>query len=185
MIDPKAIWFTGLSGSGKSTLATALKFELDRSGCLIKIFDGDEIRKGLNSDLGFSINDRSENIRRAAEVNKMFLDFGVCTINAFISPTHDIREMARLIIGDHRFVEICLTTPLEVCKKRDPKGFYKKIKEGDLKDFTGVDSVFEQSISALLYLDTSKYSIEQCVQEILDIFYKDALSAKKHAVLPV
>ncbi len=170
MIPSKTLWFTGLSGSGKSTLANAVKNKLEERNCIIKVFDGDEIRNGLNRDLGFSLEDRFENIRRVAEVNKMFLDFGVSTINAFISPTNEIRSTARAIIGGNRFLEICLTTPLEVCIERDPKGFYKKIKAGSLKNFTGIDSVFERSASASLYLDTSQMSLQECVKSILNIF---------------
>ena len=167
MILPKAIWFTGYSGSGKSTLATALKDEMVNSGLQTKVLDGDEIRKGLSSDLGFSVADRSENIRRVAEVNNMFLDAGINTLNAFISPTQEIREIARKIIGKDRFLEVYLTTPLTVCMKRDPKGFYQKIKDGQLKDFTGVDSVFEPSTTADLYLDTSRFTVQKCVENIL------------------
>jgi len=169
MAQSKTLWFTGLSGSGKSTLAEAVKNKLEETGHLIKILDGDEIRKGLNKNLNFSIEDRFENIRRVAEVNNLFLDFGISTINAFISPTDEIRKMAKTIIGEDRFFEIYLTTPLEVCMKRDPKGFYKKIKEGHLKNFTGVDSVFEPSTSASLYLDTSHIPIQECVEIVLNI----------------
>lgn len=165
----QTIWFTGLSGSGKSTLAKAIQAKLAETGSLAKILDGDEIRKGLNSDLSYSIADRYENIRRVAEVNNLFLDYGISTINAFISPTEEIRKMARSIIGENRFFEICLTTPLTICIERDPKGFYKKIKNGRLKNFTGVDAVFEYSASAALYLDTSKNSLEECVEMILKI----------------
>lgn len=172
MTQSNAFWFTGLSGSGKSTLAEALKKNLEKSGNVIRILDGDTIRNGLNSDLGFSMGDRFENIRRIAEVNKLFLDLGITTINAFISPTEEIRKMAKAIIGENRFFEIHLTTPLEVCISRDPKGFYKKIKAGNLKNFTGVDSVFEVSTSAALYLDTSQVPLEECIETILHVFNK-------------
>lgn len=166
----KTIWFTGLSGSGKSTLAKAVKTKLAETGHFVKILDGDEIRKGLNNDLSYSIQDRYENIRRVAEVNNLFLDHGISTINAFISPTDEIRKMAKSIIGKDRFFEICLTTPLEVCIQRDPKGFYKKIKDGNLKNFTGVDAVFELSTSAVLYLDTSQIPLDQCIETIVKVF---------------
>jgi adenylylsulfate kinase len=166
----KTLWFTGLSGAGKSTLAGAIKNRLEETGHIIKVFDGDEIRKRLNKDLGFSLEDRFENIRRVAEVNKLFLDFGICTINAFISPTNDIRTLAKMIIGEERFFEIYLTTPLETCIERDTKGFYKKIEAGQLKNFTGVDSLFEPSTTANLYLDTSQISLANCVDLILNIF---------------
>jgi adenylylsulfate kinase len=177
MIHPKTLWFTGLSGSGKSTLAEAVKNKLVEMGHLIKILDGDEIRKGLNKNLSFSIEDRFENIRRVAEVNNLFLDFGISTINAFISPTDEIRKMAKMIIGENRFFEIYLTTPLDVCIKRDPKGFYKKVKAGNLKNFTGVDSVFEPSTSASLYLDTSQIPLHECIELILSVFNQPQTSA--------
>lgn len=169
-MNSKTIWFTGLSGSGKSTLAEAIKAKMAETGIFLKILDGDDIRKGLNNNLSYSIEDRFENIRRVAEVNKLFLDHGISTINAFISPTDEIRKMAKSIIGENRFFEICLTTPLEACIKRDPKGFYKRIKNGSLKNFTGVDSIFETSTTATLYLDTSQIPLEQCVRTILRAF---------------
>jgi adenylylsulfate kinase len=172
-MNAKAIWFIGLSGSGKSTLAQAIKTKLAEAGNSVKIIDGDEIRKGLNNNLGYSMEDRYENIRRVAEVNNLFLDHGINTINAFISPTEEIRKMAKSIIGANRFLEICLTTPLDVCMKRDPKGFYKKIGDGNLKNFTGGDSIFEPSTTAVLYIDTSQIPLERCVETILNIFNQE------------
>jgi adenylylsulfate kinase len=163
-----AIWFTGLSGSGKTTLACELKRLLKNNGCVTSLFDGDVMRTGLNKDLGFSLEDRFENIRRVAEVNKLFLDTGISTINAFISPTEEIRKMARKIIGTERFFEIYLTTPLQVCIQRDPKGWYKKIANGEIKNFTGVDSVFEPAQFADLLLDTSQKSLPECMEIILN-----------------
>ncbi|MDB5118022.1 MAG: cysC [Mucilaginibacter sp.] len=162
-----ALWFTGLSGSGKSTLAGALKKEFEKNKNTVTLFDGDVLRKGLNSDLGFSLKDRFENIRRVAEVNNLFLDLGISTINAFISPTDDIRRLARNIIGKEKFFEIYLSTPLEVCMERDPKGLYKRIANGEIKNFTGIDAIFEPSSSCDLVLDTSKISLENSVELIL------------------
>ncbi|HTH82123.1 MAG TPA: adenylyl-sulfate kinase [Mucilaginibacter sp.] len=167
MITAKTIWFTGLSGSGKSTLANQLKNELQKKNCKVSLFDGDIIRKGLNNDLGFSMKDRFENIRRIAEVNKLFLDTDISVINAFISPTEDIRKMAREIIGPERFFEIYLNTSLEICIQRDPKGLYKKLSEGKIKDFTGFDSVFEPSQSAQLTINTAVTSPGDCIKLII------------------
>lgn len=162
-----AIWFTGLSGSGKSTLAVALKYNLEQAGHVTSVFDGDVIRKGLSKDLGFSLNDRFENIRRIAEVNRLFLNSGIITINAFISPTEDIRKMAKEIIGENSFFEIYLSTPLKKCMERDPKGLYKKISDDGLKGFTGIDSIFEPSQFADLKIDTSEKSIDSCIELIV------------------
>jgi adenylylsulfate kinase len=163
-----ALWLTGLSGSGKSTLAVGVKQELEKNGIFIKLFDGDIMRKGLNSDLGFSLKDRAENIRRISEVNKLFLETGIYTINAFISPTEEIRKIAREIIGKDRFFEIYLSTPLKICMERDPKGLYKRIANGEIKDFTGLDSVFEPSQFAQLSINTSNIPLKDCVKLILD-----------------
>jgi len=137
------IWFTGLSGSGKSTLAFGLAGKLHEKGYLTQVLDGDFIRKGINNNLGFSMEDRNENIRRIAEVAKMFMNCGIITICAFISPTRSIRDMARSIIGKENFFEIYLSTPLEVCEKRDKKGIYKKARAGEIKEFTGISSPYE------------------------------------------
>ena len=132
------IWFTGLSGSGKSTIAIALERELHKRGLLCRILDGDNIRSGINNNLGFSETDRVENIRRIAEVSKLFLDSGIITIAAFISPNNDIREMAANIIGKDDFLEIFVSTPLEECEKRDVKGLYAKARKGEIQNFTGI-----------------------------------------------
>ena len=137
------IWFTGLSGSGKSTLAIALEHELHQRGLLCRILDGDNIRTGINNNLGFSDTDRIENIRRIAEVSKLFIDTGVITIAAFISPNNEVRELASSIVGKEDFVEVFISTPLAVCEQRDVKGLYAKARRGEIKDFTGISSPFE------------------------------------------
>ena len=137
------IWFTGLSGSGKSTIAIALERELHKRGLLCRILDGDNIRTGINNNLGFSEADRVENIRRIAEVSKLFIDTGIITIAAFISPNNDIREMAARIIGQDDFLEVFVSTPLAECEKRDVKGLYAKARRGEIKNFTGISAPFE------------------------------------------
>lgn len=161
------IWFTGLSGSGKSTLALALEERLSREGKICRVLDGDNIRTGINNNLGFSIEDRQENIRRIAEVSKLFVDTGIITIAAFISPTRQIRALARDIIGAYDFFEIYVNTPLEVCEQRDVKGLYKKARAGLIKEFTGINSAFEEPERADLVIDTSKQSLEESVDMIM------------------
>ncbi|MFH2141994.1 MAG: adenylyl-sulfate kinase, partial [Bacteroidota bacterium] len=141
--NPHVIWLTGLSGAGKTTLAIALEKEIQSKGYFTKSFDGDIIRKGLNKDLGFSIDDRIENIRRIAELTKIFLDSGIIIIISFITPTIQMRDLAKSITGEHRFVEVFVNAPIEVCEKRDVKGLYAKARRGEIKDFTGIDSIYE------------------------------------------
>lgn len=138
-----AVWMTGLSGSGKTTIAKGLERKLHEHGRLVMVLDGDNIRSGLNNNLSFSEEDREENIRRIAEVNKLFLSCGVITINCFVSPTHDVRRQAMEIIGKDDFIEVFVNTPLEECERRDVKGLYKKARAGEIKDFTGVNAPFE------------------------------------------
>lgn len=157
------LWFTGLSGSGKSTLAIALERELYNSGILCRILDGDNIRTGINNNLGFTEADRVENIRRIAEVAKLFVDCGVVTIAAFISPTEQIRQMAADIIGKDDFFEIYVNTPLEVCEERDVKGLYKKARQGEIKNFTGISAPFEAPLNPAITIDTSACSLEESV----------------------
>lgn len=163
------VWFTGLSGSGKSTIAIALERELHQRGLLCRILDGDNIRSGINNNLGFSPEDRVENIRRIAEVSKLFIDSGVITIAAFISPNNDIREMAASIIGTDNFLEIYVSTPIEECERRDVKGLYAKARKGQIKDFTGVSAPFEAPEHPALRLDTSVLSVEESVHRLLDL----------------
>ena len=162
------IWFTGLSGSGKSTIAIALERELHKRGLLCRILDGDNIRSGINNNLGFSEADRTENIRRIAEVSKLFVDCGIVTIAAFISPTRAIRQMAREIIGKDDFLEVYVSTPLEECEKRDVKGLYKKARKGEIRDFTGISAPFEAPLHPFLEIDTSCHSLEESVKILLE-----------------
>ncbi|MBR2980579.1 MAG: adenylyl-sulfate kinase [Odoribacter sp.] len=164
----KMIWFTGLSGSGKSTLAIALERELYERGVLCQILDGDNIRTGINNNLGFSEADRTENIRRIAEVSKLFVNCGVVTIAAFISPTTAIRNMAKQIIGEEDFMEIYVSTPIEECERRDVKGLYAKARKGEIANFTGISSPFEAPENPALSLDTSVLPIEESVKQLLD-----------------
>ncbi|MBU3813915.1 MAG: adenylyl-sulfate kinase [Candidatus Bacteroides intestinipullorum] len=163
------IWFTGLSGSGKSTIAIALERELHRRGILCRILDGDNIRSGINNNLGFTEADRVENIRRIAEVAKLFIDTGIVTLAAFISPNNDIREMAARIIGKDDFLEVYVSTPLEECERRDVKGLYAKARRGEIKNFTGITAPFEAPAHPALTLDTSVLSLEESVNRLLEL----------------
>lgn len=161
------LWFTGLSGSGKSTVAIALERELHRRGLLCRILDGDNIRTGINANLGFSADDRRENIRRIAEVAKLFVDTGIITLAAFISPTEEIRSLARGIIGEADFKEIYMATPLAECERRDVKGLYARARKGEIKNFTGISAPFEAPRNPALRIDTSRQSLEESVGSIL------------------
>ena len=163
------LWFTGLSGSGKSTLAIALERALQERGKLCRILDGDNIRTGINNNLGFSDEDRTENIRRIAEVAKLFVDTGVITLAAFISPTERMRQMARTIIGDADFKEIYVSTPVEECERRDVKGLYAKARAGLVKNFTGISAPFEAPAHPALTLDTSRLSVAESVSRLLHL----------------
>ena len=162
------IWLTGLSGSGKSTLAIALEGELYKQGILCRILDGDNIRSGINNNLGFSEADRTENIRRIAEVSKLFVDCGIVTIAAFISPTHAIRRMASEIIGEDDFLEVYVSTPIEECERRDVKGLYAKARRGEIKEFTGISSPFEAPEHPFISIDTSRQSLADSVKVLLE-----------------
>jgi len=159
----KVIWITGLSGSGKSTLAHGLERRLAERGYLTQVLDGDNIRTGINNNLGFTEDDRTENIRRIAEVNKLFLNCGIITINAFISPTNEIRQMARNIIGDD-FIEIFVDASFDTCAQRDPKGLYKKALAGEIKNFTGLDAPFDRPEDAEVTVNTDKLNIEDGIE---------------------
>ncbi len=161
------IWFTGLSGSGKSTLAYAVEEKLHKMGYLTYVLDGDNIRHGLNSDLGFSPEDREENIRRVGEVAKLFADAGVIVMTAFISPYRKDRRRARRLMDEGRFIEVYCKCGLEVCEKRDPKGLYKKAKAGEIDQFTGVSAPYEEPERPEIVVETDKQSIEECVEKII------------------
>ncbi|MGY2279981.1 adenylyl-sulfate kinase [Pseudomonas monsensis] len=164
---PFTIWFTGLSGSGKSTLAFSIEKLLIEGGKPAYVLDGDNVRHGLCKDLGFSAEDRSENIRRIAEVARLMNEAGVTVMVACISPTRECREKARTIIGDERFLEVYLSTPLDVCERLDPKGLYRKARAGLIPDFTGVSAPYEVPEAPALVLDASKRSIADCVEAIV------------------
>lgn len=161
------LWFTGLSGSGKSTMAIALERELHKRGLLCRILDGDNIRSGINANLGFSEEDRRENIRRVAEVAKLFVDTGIITIAAFVSPTEDLRQLAEDIIGKDDFKEIYISTPIEECERRDVKGLYARARRGEVKNFTGISAPFEAPKNPALSIDTSKMPLEESVNLLL------------------
>ena len=163
------VWFTGLSGSGKSTVALGVERELHKRGILCRILAGDNIRSGINKNLGFSADDRKENIRRIAEIGKLFVDTGVVTLSAFISPTNESRRMASEIIGADDFREVYVSTPLEVCEQRDVKGLYARARRGEIKDFTGVSAPFEVPEHPALTLDTSVLTLEESVNKVLEL----------------
>ncbi len=170
LLEQKAVvlWMVGLSGSGKSTLAKALERELHELGHLTQLLDGDNLRSGINNNLAFSDADRLENIRRAAEVGKLFLNCGIITICSFISPTEEIREMAKNIIGEEDFKVIYINAPFDVCAQRDVKGLYKKALNGEIKNFTGLDSPFEEPVNPALEIKTDQISFDESRKVLLD-----------------
>ncbi len=161
-----AIWMTGLSGSGKTTIAIELENKLNEKGLLTQILDGDNIRTGINKNLGFSETDRIENIRRIAEITKLFVNCGVITICCFVSPTEEIRTMAKNIIDTEDFIEVFVNTSLEVCEQRDVKGLYAKARKGEIADFTGINAPFEAPENAAIEI-TEVLSVEESVEKIL------------------
>ena len=163
----KLIWFTGLSGAGKTTLALGLQQLIESEGVSSKFLDGDVLRQGINSNLGFSPADRIENIRRVAEINKLFNEMGICTINAFISPTEELRQLAKQIIGADNFIEIFVNASLATCEKRDVKGLYAKARAGLIPNFTGIDSAYEVPQDADFIVETDSYSVEQSLKTIV------------------
>lgn len=163
------LWLTGLPGAGKSTLAFALEHALLQAGQAAYVLDGDNVRHGLNRDLGFSAADRSENIRRVAEVARLMNDAGLIVISAFISPSATDRRLARSIIGEERFIEVHLNASLEVCEQRDPKGLYKRARRGEIAEFTGISSPYEAPEQADVCLETGTASPEACVQHLLQV----------------
>ncbi len=164
---PIVIWLVGLSGSGKSTLARGLENALHEKRYLTQLLDGDNLRSGINNNLSFTEEDRIENIRRAAEVSKLFANCGIVTICSLISPTKEIRNMARAIIGD-KYFEVYVNCPIEVCESRDVKGLYKKARAGEIKNFTGIDSPFEEPLKPDLEIKTDINSIEFCHNQLLE-----------------
>jgi adenylylsulfate kinase len=164
----RVIWFAGLSGAGKTTLAKRLEEELFARNFMVQILDGDNIRSGINSNLSFSEDDRRENIRRIAEVSNLFLNCGIIVINSFISPTREVRHLARDIIGKENFIEVYINSPLSVCEKRDVKGLYARARKGEIKDFTGIGARFEVPADADLEIRTDLLSIEKSVEKLLE-----------------
>jgi len=162
------LWFTGLSGCGKSTIANEVANRLNQMGKITYVLDGDNIRHGLNKDLGFSPEDRDENIRRISEVACLFADAGVITITAFISPYRKLRGFCRELAGKGRFLEIFTKASLETCEKRDPKGLYKKAREGVIKNLTGIDAPYEEPENPELVVDTDKYSVVECTDIVIN-----------------
>lgn len=165
----RVIWMTGLSGAGKTTIAKNLEKELFNRGFVTQILDGDNIRSGINNNLGFSEADRYENIRRISEVSKLFIHCGIIAINCFISPTEEIRDMARRIIGKDDFLEIFINAPLNVCETRDVKGLYSKARRGEIKDFTGITSPFETPQNIDLEIRTDLLTVDESVEKALEI----------------
>ncbi len=164
----KVFWMTGLSGSGKSTLAKGLERKLHELDYIVEVLDGDNIRSGINNNLGFSEEDRTENIRRISEVSRLFVNCGIPTINCFVSPTIAIRDQAREIIGADDFREIYINAPFSVCEERDVKGLYKKARNGEIKNFTGLDAPFEAPANPDLEIKTDQQSIEESIEMIFD-----------------
>ena len=173
----KVIWLTGLSGSGKSTIGLALEKRLFQENFVAQLLDGDNIRSGINKNLGFSEEDRKENIRRIAEIAKLYLSSGIITINSFISPTAETRNIAKEIVGDADFLEIYINAPMATCESRDVKGLYKKARAGEIQGFTGVNQAYEEPENPALELRTDLLSVDEAVN-ILFIFLK------KHIILP-
>ncbi|MBN1925491.1 MAG: adenylyl-sulfate kinase [Prolixibacteraceae bacterium] len=163
----KVIWFTGLSGSGKTTLASLLEKKLFELNYFCQILDGDNVRSGINKNLKFTEEDRLENIRRIAEVSKLFMNCGIILICAFISPTNEMRNLAKEIIGDNDFLEVFVDTPLEICEQRDPKGLYKKARAGEIKNFTGISAPFELPDKPFLVVKNDNPDIEETIRAML------------------
>ena len=169
------IWFTGLSGSGKSTLANAVEQLLHQQRHHTYVLDGDNVRHGLNKNLGFSPEDREENIRRVGEVAKLFADAGTIVMTAFISPYRADRDQARALIADGRFVEVFVDCPLEVCEKRDTKGLYKKARAGEIKEFTGISAPYEPPLNPEVTINSAELSIEECAEAVVSVLVKSGL----------
>lgn len=178
---PCVIWFTGLSGSGKSTVAGKLEEVLTLNGYHTYLLDGDNMRHGLNRDLGFLDADRVENIRRVGEVSKLFVDAGLIVLTAFISPFKSDRNMVKDLLSTNEFVEVFMNTSLEICEKRDPKGLYEKARKGEIKNFTGIDSNYEIPDSPSIILNTEKQDVMSCVQQIINYLISNKIISNKLA----
>lgn len=164
---PCILWFTGLSGSGKSTIANAVESELFKRGRKTYLLDGDNVRHGLNKDLGFTESDRIENIRRIGEVSKLFVDSGLIVLTAFISPFKSDRQIAKSLVKYDEFIEIFIDTPLEICEQRDSKGLYKKARDGAIKNFTGISSPYEAPTEPQIHIKTAENSLQECADKII------------------
>lgn len=174
------IWFTGLSGSGKSTVAHAVEEALHQQGCRTFVLDGDNVRHGLCGDLGFSDQDRQENIRRIGEMAKLFMEAGIVILTAFISPYRADRNRVRGMVGQGDFIEVYCDTPIEVCEMRDVKGLYKKARAGEISEFTGISSPYEKPENPELLLNTGADSLDKCVQEVMDNMAKLGIFTSTH-----
>ena len=166
--NPCILWFTGLSGSGKSTIANAVELKLNELGKHTYLLDGDNIRMGLNKGLEFSDEERVENIRRIGEVSKLFVDAGLIVLTAFISPFQKERDKVRNLVKEGEFIEVFIDTPLEVCESRDPKGLYKKARDGEISNFTGISSPYEAPIKAEIHIKNNKIIIDACVEKVIE-----------------
>jgi adenylylsulfate kinase len=164
----KVVWMTGLSGSGKTTIGSALEQELFERGFLVQLLDGDLVRTGINNNLRFSVEDRTENIRRIAEISKLFVNCGIITLDCFISPTDEIRALAKQIIGEEDFIEVFINAPLTICETRDVKGLYAKARKGEIPEFTGISSPFDVPADPDLILRTDLRTVEETVQKALE-----------------
>lgn len=183
ILDQKAVclWFTGLSGSGKSTIANKLEEKLNKNGNLTYLLDGDNVRHGLNKNLGFSDEDRTENIRRIGELNKLFNDSGIITLNTFISPFIKDRDFVRNLLPEKNFIEIFIKADLDICESRDPKGLYKKAREGQIKNFTGIDSPYEEPVNPeLTIVNSNKNNILQSVEMIFEYLVDNLYINNRH-----
>jgi adenylylsulfate kinase len=175
----KVIWMTGLSGSGKTTVAKGVERYLHSQGILNQLLDGDNIRVGISNNLTFSSDDRAENIRRISEVSKLFLNCGVVTLNCFVSPTIEIRNIAKQIIGAENFIEVYINASVDTCEERDVKGLYKKARKEDIKNFTGISAPFEAPKSPEIEINTAQLSIDESVQKVLDYILPIIKTSKK------